>query len=37
MISHFMCAVAVPADTPGDHPKLFHSFCKVTFKDTEPT
>lgn len=31
MISHFMCAVAVSSSTPGEHPKVFHSFCKVTF------
>ena len=29
MISHFMCAVAVPPVVPGEHPKVFHSFCKV--------
>ncbi|KAJ7378944.1 DNA ligase (ATP) [Desmophyllum pertusum] len=29
MISHFMCAVAVSSNTPGEHPKVFHSFCKV--------
>ena len=30
MTSHFMCAVAVPSNVPGEHPKVFHSFCKVT-------
>lgn len=29
MTSHFMCAVAVPSNVPGEHPKVFHSFCKV--------
>ncbi|XP_065897200.1 DNA ligase 4-like isoform X2 [Dysidea avara] len=29
MVSHFMCAVAVPTETPGAHPTEFHSFCKV--------
>ncbi|XP_068735127.1 DNA ligase 4-like [Montipora capricornis] len=29
MISHFMCAVAVPSGIPGQHPSVFHSFCKV--------
>lgn len=29
MVSHFMCAVAVPPNTPGERPSLFHSFCKV--------
>ncbi|PFX16725.1 DNA ligase 4 [Stylophora pistillata] len=29
MTSHFMCAVAVPSNIPGEHPKVFHSFCKV--------
>ncbi|ESP05690.1 hypothetical protein LOTGIDRAFT_181463 [Lottia gigantea] len=28
MMSHFMCAVAVPSDD-GEHPQVFHSFCKV--------
>ncbi|CAH1773972.1 unnamed protein product [Owenia fusiformis] len=28
MMSHFLCAVAVPTDD-GSHPKVFHSFCKV--------
>ena len=30
MVSHFLCAVAVPPEIPGDKPRLFHSFCKVT-------
>lgn len=29
MVSHFMCAVAVPPEIPGDKPRIFHSFCKV--------
>ena len=29
MISHFMCAVAVPPRVPGEKPMAFHSFCKV--------
>ncbi|XP_015777194.1 PREDICTED: DNA ligase 4-like [Acropora digitifera] len=29
MISHFMCAVAVSSSIPGQHPSVFHSFCKV--------
>ena len=29
MVSHFMCAVAVAPEIPGDKPSLFHSFCKV--------
>jgi DNA ligase-4 len=28
MMSHFLCAVAVPAEE-GEEPKIFHSFCKV--------
>ena len=28
LMSHFLCAVAVPQET-GDKPKLFHSFCRV--------
>ena len=28
MMSHFMCAVAVPPKE-GTEPKLFYSFCKV--------
>ena len=31
MISHFMCGVAVPPETPGERPKIFHSFCKVSY------
>ena len=30
MISHFMCGVAVPPEMPGERPKIFHSFCKVS-------
>ncbi|KAK3736164.1 hypothetical protein QZH41_015551 [Actinostola sp. cb2023] len=29
MVSHFMCAVAVPPDHRGQHPTQFYSFCKV--------
>ncbi|KAK2560071.1 DNA ligase 4 [Acropora cervicornis] len=29
MISHFMCALAVSSSIPGQHPSVFHSFCKV--------
>ncbi|XP_041473446.1 DNA ligase 4-like isoform X2 [Lytechinus variegatus] len=29
LISHFLCAVAVPPSREGDHPKIFYSFCKV--------
>ncbi|XP_072034969.1 DNA ligase 4-like [Amphiura filiformis] len=29
MVSHFLCAVAVPPSKTGDHPKLFHTFCRV--------
>lgn len=29
MVSHFMCAVAVPEETAGKRPSVFHSFCKV--------
>lgn len=29
LVSHFMCAVAVPSGTPDGDPKVFHSFCKV--------
>eukprot|EP00058_Branchiostoma_floridae_P013009 XP_002598497.1 hypothetical protein BRAFLDRAFT_118305 [Branchiostoma floridae] len=29
MISHFLCAVAVQSNTPGDKPALFHTFCRV--------
>ncbi|XP_031573134.1 DNA ligase 4-like [Actinia tenebrosa] len=29
MISHFLCAVAVPPDQKGQHPSQFYSFCKV--------
>jgi len=28
MMSHFLCAVAVPA-ADGEHPSIFHSFCRV--------
>ena len=28
MMSHFMCAVAIPPEE-GTEPKLFYSFCKV--------
>jgi len=28
MMSHFLCAVAVPA-VDGEHPTVFHSFCRV--------
>ncbi|XP_076100664.1 DNA ligase 4-like isoform X2 [Mytilus galloprovincialis] len=28
MMSHFLCAVAVPPEE-GEEPKIFHSFCKV--------
>jgi len=28
MMSHFLCAVAVPAPD-GERPTLFHSFCRV--------
>jgi len=28
MMSHFLCAVAVPA-TDGERPAVFHSFCRV--------
>ena len=30
MISHFMCGVAIPPETAGERPKIFHSFCKVS-------
>lgn len=30
MISHFLCGVAIPPETPGERPRLFHSFCKVS-------
>ncbi|KJE94264.1 ATP dependent DNA ligase [Capsaspora owczarzaki ATCC 30864] len=29
MVSHFMCAVAVPPANPQEPPTVFHSFCKV--------
>jgi len=29
MISHFLCAVAVPPQNAHNHPSIFHSFCKV--------
>ena len=29
MMSHFMCAVAIPPEE-GTEPKLFYSFCKVS-------
>ncbi|CAH1249356.1 LIG4 [Branchiostoma lanceolatum] len=29
MISHFLCAVAVQPNTPGEKPALFHTFCRV--------
>eukprot|EP00794_Sanderia_malayensis_P019370 gene19370-21291_t len=29
MISHFLCAVAVPPQNPNDYPSVFQSFCKV--------
>lgn len=28
MMSHFLCALAVPEED-GSHPTVFHSFCKV--------
>lgn len=28
MMSHFLCAVAMPAAV-GEHPTVFHSFCRV--------
>lgn len=30
MMSHFLCAVAVPPEE-GEEPKIFHSFCKVRY------
>lgn len=29
LVSHFLCAVAVPPSKEGEHPKIFYSFCKV--------
>ncbi|XP_065052274.1 DNA ligase 4-like [Rhopilema esculentum] len=29
MVSHFLCAIAVPPQQPNEYPSVFHSFCKV--------
>ena len=30
MISHFLCAIAVPPEHAGARPSVFHSFCRVS-------
>ncbi|ELU10753.1 hypothetical protein CAPTEDRAFT_17890 [Capitella teleta] len=29
LMSHFLCALAVPPEDPDDKPSVFHSFCRV--------
>ena len=33
MMSHFLCAVAIPPSNGTDKPELFYSFCKVSNSD----
>lgn len=32
LMSHFLCALAVPPEDPDDKPSVFHSFCRVRHK-----